>query len=73
MILDPTEEIKAIRHRLAADFDFDLHRIIADIRKQQEESGRTYIRLPRRVPRTAAQLIGDAHCAVSPEIASPAS
>ena len=49
-IPDPTEEIKAIRHRLGAELDFDLDRIFASIRKHQIESGRTYIRLPRREP-----------------------
>lgn len=50
MIPDPTEEIKAIRHRLGAEMDFDLDRIIADTRQRQKESGRTYIRLPKREP-----------------------
>jgi len=50
MIPDPTEEIKAIRHRLGAEMDFDLDRIIADTRQRQKESGRNYIRLPKREP-----------------------
>jgi len=50
MIPDPTEEIKAIRHRLGAEMDFDLDRIIADIQQRQKDSGRTYIRLPKREP-----------------------
>ena len=50
MIPDPTEEIKAIRHRLGAEFDYDLDRIFADIQRRQKESGRTYIsRPPRRI------------------------
>jgi len=50
MIPDPTEEIKAIRHRLGADFGFDLDRIFTDIQRRQSESGRTYItRQPRRI------------------------
>ena len=52
MIPDPTDEIKAARHRLGAELDFDLHRIIEDTRKRQRESGRPYIRLPKRDPRT---------------------
>ena len=48
MIPDPTEEIKSIRHQLGAEMDFDLHRIIADTRRRQSESGRKYIRLPKR-------------------------
>jgi len=50
MIPDPTEEIKAIRHRLGAEMEFDLGRIIADIQQRQKDSGRTYIRLPKREP-----------------------
>ena len=48
MILDPTEEIKAIRHRLGAEMDFDINRIVADAQRRQSESGRTYIRRPKR-------------------------
>ena len=51
MIPDPTEEIKAIRHRLGAELGYDLHKVIADTRRRQSESGRTYIRLPSRKPR----------------------
>ena len=51
MTPDPTDEIKAIRHRLGAEFGYDLHKIIADTRRRQIESGRTYIRLPSRKPR----------------------
>ena len=50
MIPDPTDEIRAIRQALAAKFDNDIHRIGEDIRRQQRESGRTYITLPRRAP-----------------------
>lgn len=48
MIPDPTEEIKAIRHRLGAEFDYDLDRIFADIQRRQAESGRTYVTRPSR-------------------------
>ena len=48
MIPDPTEEIKAIRHRLGAEFDYDLERIFADIQRRQSESGRTYVTRPSR-------------------------
>lgn len=50
MIPDPTEEIKAIRRKLASQLDNDVARIGADIRRQQRESGRTYITLPKRDP-----------------------
>jgi hypothetical protein len=49
-IPDPTEEMKAIRHRLGAEFDYDLDRIFADIQRRQAESGRTYVtRLARKI------------------------
>ena len=47
-IPDPTEEMKAIRHRLGAEFDYDLDRIFADIQRRQAESGRTYVTRPSR-------------------------
>lgn len=47
-ISDPTIEIKAIRHRLGAEFDYDLNRIVADIQRRQSESGRKYVTLPPR-------------------------
>lgn len=50
MIPDPTDEIKAIRHRLGAELDYDLDRIFDDIRRRQEESGRTYVTMPPRRP-----------------------
>ena len=57
MILDPTEEIKAIRHRLGAEMDFDLDRIVADAQRRQRESGRTYVRLPKREPRVTSKSL----------------
>ncbi len=44
-------EIRAIRHALARKFDNDISRIGDDIRRQQSESGRTFLRLPQRSPR----------------------
>jgi hypothetical protein len=59
-IPDPTEEIKAIRHRLGAQFDYDLDRICADIQRRQAESGLKYVtRPPRRiVPKEPIVLSG---------------
>ena len=51
MIPTPTEEIKAIRHRMGAELNYDLDLIVDDTLRRQAESGRTYIRLPRRQPR----------------------
>ena len=60
LIPDPTEEIRAIRHKLAAMFDNDVQRIGADILRQQRESGRTYITLPKREPSLARAVPGEA-------------
>lgn len=46
--MTPTEDIRAARQKLAALFDNDLDRIVADLRRQQRESGRKYITLPPR-------------------------
>lgn len=51
MVHNPiTEEIREIRHRLAAQCDNDVHRIGAEIRRRQVESGRRIVRLPKRQP-----------------------
>ena len=53
MLNDPiTEEIRAARHRLAAQFGNDLSRILADVRQREASDGRTYVTLPSRPPRT---------------------
>jgi hypothetical protein len=46
-----TESIRATRHALAAKFDNDIKRIGDDLRRQQKESARTIVRLPKRRPR----------------------
>lgn len=51
MTPDPTDEIKAIRHRMGAELGFDLRRIVQDARRRQEESGLEYVRLPKKEPR----------------------
>ena len=43
-----TERIRAVRHALAAKFGNDVERIGDDLRRQQNESDRTFVRLPRR-------------------------
>lgn len=48
--ITPTEDIRLARHRLAAQFDNDLDRIVADLRRQQHESGREYVILSPRRP-----------------------
>jgi hypothetical protein len=47
-----TDEIRAIRHSLAEKLDNDLVRIVADLQRQQQESGRQYLSLPKRTPRS---------------------
>ncbi len=50
LIPTPTDDIRAIRQRLSAEFGHDVHRIASETRRRQRESGRTYISLPRREP-----------------------
>ena len=47
-----TEEIRAIRRRLAAQFDNDVSRIFADVRQREASDGRAYVTLPKRPART---------------------
>jgi hypothetical protein len=50
MIADSiTEEIRDIRHNLAAQFGNDLDLILADIRHREDSDGRTYLSFPPRV------------------------
>ena len=55
-MMSPTDEIRAIRRELAARFDHDLNRIVADLRRQQRESGRVYMTLPKRPPRNQVAM-----------------
>ena len=48
--MTPTEDIRAARHRLARQFGNNLDRIVADLRRKQQETGREYITLERRSP-----------------------
>ena len=49
---DPlVDEVRKARAEHAERFDYDLKAIFADLRKQQEESGREFVTFPaRRVP-----------------------
>ena len=58
---DPiNDEIRATRRKLAARFDNDIDKIMADVRRRQEEGkkrGRIYVRLPiQRVTPTGELL-----------------
>jgi hypothetical protein len=48
MIPDPNDEILAIKRRLAAKFDNDLHRIAEDTRRRQNEGGHEVVSFPPR-------------------------
>jgi len=49
------EEVRRVREEHAQRFDYDLKAIFADIKKQQEKSGREFVRLPaKRVTLTEA-------------------
>jgi hypothetical protein len=53
---DPiVEEVRKIRHEHAKRFNFDLRAIVDDLRKQQEHSGRKYVRFEPRRPSTGAK------------------
>ena len=41
-------EIRAIRDKYAAQFDYDVDAMFRDLRRRQETSGRTYVRYPPR-------------------------
>ncbi|REJ71642.1 MAG: hypothetical protein DWQ34_27460 [Planctomycetota bacterium] len=45
---DPTDEIRAIKGKLAAECDYDIHRIAEQARRHQRESGRKSVTLPPR-------------------------
>lgn len=49
-----TEEIRAIRHKLAAEQDNDVTRIGNELRRKQAESGRRIVRLAPRPPELQA-------------------
>ena len=52
---DPiVEEIRKIRDAHAAKFQFDLHAICEDLRRQERESGREYVSYPPRRTEAAA-------------------
>ncbi len=53
---DPiVEEVRRIRQQHAKRFNYDLRAIVEDLRKQQEQSGRTYVRFEPRRPHGAAK------------------
>ena len=57
MPLTPTEDIRAARHRLAAKFNNDLDRIVADLRRQEGESDAEFVTRPGRSPNHDEQSV----------------
>lgn len=48
---DPiVDEVRKIRDEHAARFDYDLRRIFADLREQEQKSGREYVTRPAKRP-----------------------
>ncbi len=48
MELDPiVAEVRAVRDRLAARFDYDIEAIVRHVQKLEAESGRTYVDPPQ--------------------------
>ena len=46
---DPiTEEIRSVRRALSENFDNDVPRILADVRRRETSSERRFVRLPKR-------------------------
>lgn len=57
---DPiVEEVRRIRQEHAKQFNYDLRAIVDDLRKQQEQTGRKYVRFePRRPSETKTRRAG---------------
>lgn len=50
MFDDPiVEEIRRVRHAQASQFGNDLSAIVADLRRLERESGRSYVNFPPRL------------------------
>jgi len=47
MISDPTDEIRAIKRKLAIECGNDIHRIAEDARRRQRKSGRHSVSVPQ--------------------------
>ena len=66
----PTEEIRAARRELAARLGNDIHLIVEETRRRQQESGRTFTTLPARPPQVFATPNPTRH-PTTPEAAVP--
>ncbi len=57
---DPTDEIRAIKRKLAAECDYDIHRIAEQARRHQRESRRKSVTLtpvPHAVENATNQVL----------------
>jgi len=54
-----TQQIREVRHRLAAKFNNDLDRIVHDLQRQQRESGRNYVDRSTQATTDAVQRSGN--------------
>ncbi len=45
-----TDDIRAVRHSLAEKHNNNLKLIVADLQRQQSETDRKYVILPKRLP-----------------------
>ena len=51
MLKDPiVEEVRRVRNKLAARFDYNIEAIVENARKEQEASGRKTVSFPPRQP-----------------------
>lgn len=49
MRADPiVEEVRRVREAYAAKFNYDLNAIFQDLKRQEQESGRTFVTFPPR-------------------------
>lgn len=55
MIEDPiVKEVREVRERHAARFNYDLKKITEDLKRQEEQSGKKIVSLPPKRPLKAA-------------------
>ena len=62
---DPiVEEVRKVREAYAAKFNYDLEAIFQDLKRQERESGRTFVKFPpRRIGRRPGKHSDDGEAA----------
>ena len=59
MFNDPiVEEVRRVRDKLAARFDYNIEAIVENARKEQEASGRKTVSFPARKPKVNKTSVG---------------